>query len=139
MRGTWTNKGLQLIVDHWVASGTFPVGLALFKNDYTPTRFSQATDFDHADFTGYVRGSLTNGAGLKNDQADGAYLRLWAVAFAANNPSTQNVIYGLYATDNSGSHPVLFAARFDEPFHVPVAMHTNFYVNVALGVSPVEV
>lgn len=90
--------------------------IKLFKNNITPNLSTLVADFTEADFTGYVKQTLSAPVGPFIDPINGGVsIKLGDHLFVTTSPLTVgNTIYGWWVEDASGN--LIAAQAFDTPY-----------------------
>lgn len=98
------------------------VVVRLYRNDYTPDRYSVFADFTEANFTDYA---ALNPGGWSAPAVDGtgiAYTVSPALVWSVVTPTVGNTIYGVYLTVFVGGvHRVIGAEKFAIPLPMSLA------------------
>ena len=100
-----------------------PCKLCLYANDIAVSRHTQLSDLQAPTFTGYAPAAIAALTGPVNldENSDGMTAEASFKATAA--PTSSEVIYGYYVTDNADAE-LLIAERFDVP--VPIVESGDF-------------
>ena len=124
-------SGAKVLLEEALDGLTADVDVHLYKNDMAPTVFSELTDFEEADYDGYAEETVTPASWPVFNQGLGVVAVGPGIVFTPTGGTTDNVIYGYYVTDTTGTR-LLWAERFAEP-KIMNGVTTGFTLVPAIG------